>query len=422
VFTRRLCRGNSMIAAKLPAQKRWVMILIGSVLILVGICGVGITWLNREDPRLVYTVATTEGLYHVAFSPDGRTLATSALRGEIALRRVSDGTVDRILTGHTDSAVLAFSPDGRRLVAASRDQTIRLWNLETGKQYVIWRHSPDQPHALTFRRPYDGLVIADYEPFSSIAFSPDGSLIAAGSDMGRVLLFETESHAVIRVIQANTFPKLSDLAVNHVAISRDNRLLLSVAGEVQGMSGGIKLWSLPEGRLIRPLVKTTPEGYQYSPDWAVFNPSDPNILTFDDAKNLLNIYVDRNSGWQTIKLAYDSWSLDGHRLPAQPKMAATNPEFRAFAGDAYPTSFAVSSDARIAAWGGGISYNEYARTWLLGKTNDPRIIVWRLGDPELTTILIGHEDNVEDLAFSPDNKLLASVGAFDRTLRVWRLD
>jgi WD40 repeat protein len=330
-------------------------------------------------------------------------LATSGLRGEITLRRVADGSVERVLLGHTERAVLAFSTDGRRLVAAGDRGTIGLWDLKTGKQ----------------------LIDTQRELFSSIAFSPDGSLIAVGSVQGRILLFKTDTLALARVIQANTNTTVAAstrLTIHHVAISSDNRLLLSVAVQLEDMSGGIKLWSLPEGRLIRPLVKTAPDGFQYSPDWAVFNPNNPNILTFDDAKILSRFHLNRDGESGKIELAYDTWSLEGRLLPAQPSMAANNLEYRAFGGQAYALSFAVSHDARLVAWGGGVNHHDhYDEMWWLANKNDPRIVVWRLGDPEPTAILIGHEDNVEDLAFSPDNTLLASVSAFDRSLRVWRI-
>ncbi|MGW7387067.1 WD40 repeat domain-containing protein [Streptomyces sp. NPDC054794] len=64
----------------------------------------------------------------VAFSPDGRTLASSGDDGVVRLWDVPTGHLRRTLTGHTNTVrSLAFSPDGRSLASAGDDKSIRLW-------------------------------------------------------------------------------------------------------------------------------------------------------------------------------------------------------------------------------------------------------------------------------------------------------
>ncbi|MBI1953628.1 MAG: GNAT family N-acetyltransferase [Candidatus Omnitrophica bacterium] len=66
----------------------------------------------------------------VALSPDGRTIATGRIEGEIHLWEVGTGKKKAILEGHTgEVSALAFSPDGKRLASGSRDATVRLWDL-----------------------------------------------------------------------------------------------------------------------------------------------------------------------------------------------------------------------------------------------------------------------------------------------------
>jgi WD40 repeat protein len=70
----------------------------------------------------------------VAFSPDGRLLATACGDGLARLWRVSTGELVRTLTGHTDDVTsVAFSPDGRLLVTASRDHDARIWDVASGR-------------------------------------------------------------------------------------------------------------------------------------------------------------------------------------------------------------------------------------------------------------------------------------------------
>ena len=108
----------------------------------------GIRLLGRDDQAVEVAtgreVHTLEGhthlVYSVAFSPDGRLLASGSCgrfrlgkgcdQGEIKLWEVATGREVRILEGHTDLVnSVAFSPDGKLLASGSDDGTIKLWNI-----------------------------------------------------------------------------------------------------------------------------------------------------------------------------------------------------------------------------------------------------------------------------------------------------
>jgi WD40 repeat protein len=109
----------------------------------------------------------------VAFSPDGKTLASAGADGTVRLWDVGTRrALDQPLEGHNGVAYgVAFSPDGKTLASAGADGTARLWDVGT-------RSALGQP-----LEGHDGDV-------TSVAFSPDGKTLASAGDDGTVRLWD----------------------------------------------------------------------------------------------------------------------------------------------------------------------------------------------------------------------------------------
>jgi len=103
-------------------------------------------------------------VWSIAFSPDGRYIVSSSRDNTIQLWDAqTGGHVSEPLQGHTDSVLsVAFSPDGRHIVSGSGDATIRLWDVQTGGQVG----ESLQGHT---------------DSVFSVAFSSDGRHIVSGS-------------------------------------------------------------------------------------------------------------------------------------------------------------------------------------------------------------------------------------------------
>lgn len=106
----------------------------------------------------------------IAYSPDGRRIATAGFGTDVTVWHAHTGKAERILRGHNDKVTaIAFSPCHRWLASGSSDKTVRLWEATSG--------TPD--------RVFSGSHI------NSLAFSPDGNTVTAGSSPGHIWTWDT---------------------------------------------------------------------------------------------------------------------------------------------------------------------------------------------------------------------------------------
>ena len=112
----------------------------------------------------------------MAFSPDGHRLASASCDNTVRLWNADTGQpIGAPLTGHTDMVIsVAFSPDGHRLASGSADDTVRLWNADTGQ-------------------PIGAPLTGHTDAVFSVAFSPDGHRLASGSDDNTVRLWNADT-------------------------------------------------------------------------------------------------------------------------------------------------------------------------------------------------------------------------------------
>jgi WD40 repeat protein len=203
---------------------------------------------NLEEP--LFELEGQETLSRVMFSPDGQILASagSSSDGTIWLWDMPMGGVKRaVLEGHTEAIYgIAFSPNGELLASGSRDNSVRVWDVKTGKE-------------LFFSLEHNGEV-------HSVAFSTDGATLASGGADGKIRLWDVESSQVKKVLDAHPSQ------VECLAFSPDGKLLAS-AGQYDT---AIRLW---DTQTWQPMIIL--RGHVESAGYGVFS------LAFNDQGTLL---------------------------------------------------------------------------------------------------------------------------------------
>jgi WD40 repeat protein len=159
----------------------------------------------------------TDWVNAVAFSPDGKTLASASRDRTVKLWDAGSGATLQKLVGHTNGvSAVAFSPDGKTLASASRDRTVKLWDAGSG----------------AVRQTLEGHM--GY--ITAVAFSPDGKTLASASYDGTVKLWDAGSGAVRQTLEGHTD------WVNAVAFSPDGKTLASASEDRT-----VKLWDTNSG-------------------------------------------------------------------------------------------------------------------------------------------------------------------------------
>ena len=272
-------------------------------------------------------IGHTGEILSVAFSPDGRHIISGSSDQTIKLWDADSGREIRTFSSHSESVnSVAFSFDGKYIISGSSDKMMKLWDTTTGCEMK---------------------TLPDYTKVFSVAFSPNGKLALSSSSAGDVKLWDVEKYLEIR-----TFSRHKG-SVYTVSFSPEGKQFLSGSRDKT-----VKLWDVETGREIRTFSGHTDEIYSVA-----FSPDGKQILS--------------GSRDQTMKL----WD------------AATGREIKTFSGHTGEIySVAFSPDGKH----------------ILSGSRDQTMKLWDVDTGREIRTFTGYVGSTSNIKFSPDGKQILS--------------
>lgn len=367
----------------------------------------------------------TAGIESIAVSIDGEKIVSASSDHTIRVWDMRNGNVLNVLEGHTWTVEsIAISRNGEKIVSASGDNTVRIWDAKTGELLsTLEGHS---------------------EIVCCVAISPDGTKIASGSFDDTVRIWEMKTGKLIRTLRAHTS------TVHSITFSFDGKKLLT-----SSYDHTIKIWDIKTFKNLLVL-----EGHNDWVECATISQDGKRIVSCGGDKTVR--VWDGETGTELMTLrghTSNIWSVaispDGKKIVSGSSDQTiriwdmgTGKKLLVLKGHTgFVKSVALSADGRKIVSG---SWDRTIRVWdiqtgeclmifdgqgnsvrnvtvsldgrfIVGCADDRVIRVWDAANGKLLHILEGHKDWVKSIVISPDGKKIVS-GSADKTVRVWDIE
>lgn len=414
---------------------------------------------NRETIKLVdlqsgQLLKTITGhkkdITSIIFSPDSNFLATGSLDKTIKIWDVKSGLEIKTFNGHSNPVTaLSFSSNGEVLASGSLDKTVKIWDTATGlelKTIKIQELNQKGAYIKTLEFSSDSKTLASVTggvyiekngendnkiivwnvetgnklrtfngDSTSVAFSTNGKTIASADTAGKVELWDLTNGSLLKTLKR-------EISISREVFSPDASTIA-----LAGADNKIRLWDVEKEQVIKIL-----EGHSKSIKSLAFSSDGQKLVTgsSDDTIKIWNTLSGQLI--TTLKGHVDeisavTISADGATLASESRRGTIN-IWNVETGQIINTiedpylhssikaSLVFSPDGKVLASSRGKDTNK-------DLTDDVfSINLWSVADGKLIKTFAGNDSHVVALAFSTNGKILASSGAFDKTVKLWDVE
>lgn len=298
--------------------------------------------INYLEPISTQTLSGTDIVRSIAISPNGKTIVSGSLDDTIKIWDRETGEIQATLTGHRNSVnSVAISPDEKTIVSGSWDHTIKIWDKETGK--------------------LQSTLTGDKNMVNSVAISPDGKTIVSGEVFNTIKIWDKETGELQSTLTGH------EASVESVAISADGKTIVS-----SSLDKTIKIWDKETGKLQSTLTGDN-DDYVNS------------VAISPDGKTIVSV-----SGQDSIEI----WDKETGELQS------TLTEEK----KGYVNSVAISADGKT-------MFSDSRNT----------IKIWDLETRELQSTLTGEKKGIGLITISADGKTLVGISG-DNTMEILKFE
>lgn len=369
------------------------------------------------------TIVDEKNISALAFSPDGKTLLSGKKNGELKLWDVVSGQELREFNGHTSSIqAIAFSPNAALLVSVDADGNLKLWNPTTGVELqsidssgTTVAFSPDG-RLLAFPGKQAEVVLWDTLAqrqlgavndgnICVLAFSSEGTKLASGSCSGQIKLWDVASGNLW-----HDFGNHADRVIS-LAFSPSGKILTSVSADTT-----LILWDTETGERLHSLDAFVGPIYDLA-----MSPDGLHFVTVHQREFLVKVW-DLATGKETLRFGgmkektifpYNAiFSPDGKALAVSGSFYGDIPQWDVTSGAALLSLGPYGSMALQ------VAYSPDGRR--LASIHDSMVVIWDTVSGEQINAFQAHNGWVMDLSFSPDGTKLVT-GGWDGYIKLWNV-
>ena len=346
-------------------------------------------WDAANGQQLFICQGHNSWVWNVAFAPNAPILASCGQDHTVKLWNTNNGECFRTLNGHTNIVTaIAFSPDGQLIASSSTDRTVKIWNLITGESI----QTLEGHNACVW----------------SVDFHPQGQLLATAAEDNTIKLWNLETGSCVQTLKGHQY------WVKAIAFSPNGKILASGS-----FDSTVKIWDLQTGECLKTLL-----GHNSVVTSLAFSPQGDRLVTgsYDQSVKIWDIFTGKCL--DTLhKHINRVWSVAFH---PQSNLVVSG-------GDDHGIKIWELQRGKCIKTLQGNSNAIYAIAYsnqqnlLASGHEDQTIKLWNVDikapqtlKPDLQPfqVLRGHSDRILSIAFSPDQKILAS-GSADRTIKLW---